>query len=98
MSYLYQNSCFDTVQRLHEAVAAECPPVSGNYSLQCNPTSTQIDIVATDLFSSMSYSSVLVPSQIPCDVSMLDMTDFLWQITLILVAGFAIRVLIKAFQ
>jgi hypothetical protein len=98
MTYLYQGRCLDTVQRLHEAVAAECPPVSGNYSLQCNPTSTQIDIVATDILSAATYSSVLVPSQIPCDVTLLDQTDFYWQLAGILVAGFAIRAIIKAFQ
>ena len=98
MAYLYQGRCLDTVQRLHEAVAAECPPVSGNYSLQCTPTAAQVDIVATDFITTTSYSSVLVPSQIPCDVTLLDQTDFFWQLAGILVAGFAIRAIIKAFQ
>lgn len=98
MAYLYQGKCLDTVQRLHETVAAACPPVSGNYSLQCTPTSTQVEIVATDVITSAIYSSVLVPAQIPCDVTLLDQTNFFWQLVGILVAGFAIRALIKAFQ
>ena len=98
MAYLYQGRCLDTVQRLHEFVAAECPPVSGNYSLQCTPTSSQVDIVATDIMNSTTFTSVFVPSQIPCDVTLLDQTDFYWQLTLVLVAGFAVRAMIKAFQ
>jgi hypothetical protein len=98
MAFLYQGRCLDTVQRLHESVAAACPPVSGNHSLQCTPTSTQVDIVATDLISSTTYSSVLVPSQIPCDITLLDQTDFYWQLVGVLVAGFAIRALIQAFK
>jgi len=98
MAYLYQGKCLDTVQRLHESVAAACPPVSGNYSLQCTPTSTQVDILATDIFSAATYSSVLVPSQIPCDVTLLDQTAFYWQLVGVLVAGFAIRALIQVFK
>lgn len=98
MAYLYQGKCLDTVQRLHEAVAAACPPVSGNYSLQCTPTAAQVDIEATDFFTSSTFLSVLVPSQIPCDVTLLDQTAFYWQLVGILVAGFAIRAMIKAFQ
>ena len=98
MAYLYQGKCLDTVQRLHESVAAACPPVSGNYSLQCTPSAAQVDIVATDIFSAATYASVLVPSQIPCDVTLLDQTAFFWQLAGVLVAGFAVRVIIKAFQ
>lgn len=98
MAFLYQGKCLDTVQRLHETVAAACPPVSGNYSLQCTPTSSQVDILATDFVSSITFSSVLVPPQIPCDVTLLDQTAFHWQLVGILVAGFAIRAMIKAFQ
>ncbi|PTQ76448.1 hypothetical protein C8R26_11741 [Nitrosomonas oligotropha] len=98
MAYLYQGKCLDTVQRLHESVAAACPPVSGNYSLQCTPSAAQVDIVATDIFSAATYASVLVPSQIPCDVSLLDQTAFFWQLAGVLVAGFAVRAIIKAFQ
>ena len=98
MPYLYQGRCLDTVQQLHEYVAAECPPVSGNYSLQCTPTASQVDIVATDIMNSTTYTSVLVPSQIPCNVTLLDQTDFYWQLALVLVTGFAIRAMIKAFQ
>ena len=98
MAYLYQGKCLDTVQRLHESVAAACPPVSGNYSLQCTPTVTQVDIVATDILSAATYSSVLVPSQIPCDVTLLDQTAFYWQLVGVLVAGFAIRALIQVFK
>lgn len=98
MAYLYRGKCLDTVQRLHEFVAAECPAVSGNYSLQCTPTATQVDILATDILSAATYASVLVPSQIPCDVTLLDQTAFHWQLVGILVAGFAIRAMIKAFQ
>lgn len=98
MAFLYQGQCLDTVQRLHESVAAACPPVSGNYSLQCTPTGTQVDILATDIFSAATYTSVLVPSQIPCDVTLLDQTAFYWQLVGILVVGFGIRAIIKAFQ
>lgn len=98
MAYLYQGKCLDTVQRLHESVAAACPPVSGNYSLQCTPSAAQVDIVATDIFSAATYVSVLIPSQIPCDVSLLDQTAFYWQLAGILAVGFGIRAIIKAFQ
>ncbi|MER0205028.1 MULTISPECIES: hypothetical protein [Nitrosomonas] len=98
MAYLYQGKCLDTVQRLHESVAAACPPVSGNYSLQCTPSAAQVDIVATDIFSAATYASVLIPSQIPCDVSLLDQTAFYWQLAGILAVGFGIRAIIKAFQ
>lgn len=98
MSYLYQGKCLDTVQRLHEFVAAACPPVSGNYALQCTPTGTQINIVATDILTAATYNSVLVPSQIPCEVTLLDQTVFFWQLAGILVAGFAVRAIIKVLQ
>lgn len=98
MAYLYQGKCLDTVQRLHESVAAACPPVSGNYSLQCTPSAAQVDIVATDIFSAATYASALIPSQIPCDVTLLDQTAFYWQLAGILAVGFGIRAIIKAFQ
>jgi len=98
MAYLYQGKCLDTVQRLHESVAAACPPVSGNYALQCTPSAAQVDIVATDIFSAANYASVLIPSQIPCDVSLLDQTAFYWQLAGILAVGFGIRAIIKALQ
>jgi len=98
MGYLYQGKCLDTVQQLHENVAAECPVVSGNYALQCTPSAVQIDIVATDLSTSATFASVLTPSLIPCEVSLVNQTGFMWELALILTAGFAVRAIIKAFQ
>ncbi|MXS83631.1 hypothetical protein [Nitrosomonas oligotropha] len=37
-------------------------------------------------------------TDIPCDVTLLDQTAFYWQLAGVLVAGFAVRVIIKAFQ
>jgi len=98
MSYLYQGRCLDTVQHLHESVAAGCPTVSGNFAIQCAATETQINVTAIDLSTQVTYSSVLVPSQIPCDVTLLDQTAFYWQLVGVLVVGFAIRMIIKAFN
>lgn len=98
MAYLYQGKCLDTIQQLHEFVAAGCPTVSGNFSLQCVPTAAQVDITATDISTQTTFTSVFVPSQIPCAVSLVDQTEFYWQLAGILVAGFAIRAIIKAFQ
>jgi len=98
MAYLYQGRCLDTVQHLHDSVAAGCPTVSGNYAIQCVATGTQVDITAIDLSTQSTYTSVLVPSQIPCDVTLLDQTDFYWQLAAVLVVGFSIRMIIKAFN
>ncbi|WP_090697176.1 hypothetical protein [Nitrosomonas aestuarii] len=95
MSYLYQNRCFDTVQQLHENVAADCPAVSSGASIQCVPSSTDIAITHTDLATLVSTTSSHIPPQIACDPSLTDLTTIIWDISLIWIAAFTVSVIAK---
>lgn len=95
MSYLYQNRCFDTVQQLHEFVAADCPVVSGGAAIKCTPSATDIFIEKTDLSLGTTTSYNYVPAQITCDPSLTDLTAVIWDVSLILIAAFSIAVIIK---
>ncbi len=95
MSYLYQNRCFDTVQQLHEFVAADCPVVSGGAAIKCTPSATDILIEKTDLTQGTTTSYSYVPAQITCDPSLTDLTSVIWDVSLILIAAFSIAVIIK---
>lgn len=95
MSYLYQNRCFDTVQQLHEFVAADCPVVSGGAAIKCTPSATDILIEKTDLSLGTTTSYSYFPAQITCDPSLTDLTSVIWDVSLILIAAFSIAVIIK---
>jgi hypothetical protein len=100
MGYLFENRCYSSVSSLHDAVAASCPAVSSGGAIKCIPTSTDITIERTDLVTNVMTSYVLVPEQINCSLTstITDVVELSWQLALILLAGFAIRQIIKVFQ
>ncbi|MBX3631204.1 MAG: hypothetical protein KF908_15140 [Nitrosomonas sp.] len=100
MGYLFENRCYSSVSSLHEAVAATCPAVSNGDAIKCIPTSTDITIERTDILTSTVHSLTYTPQQISCDLSatVADVVSLSWQLALILIAGFAVRQMIKVFQ
>lgn len=95
MSYLYQNRCFDTVQQLHDYVAADCPAVSGGAAIKCTPNATDILIEKTDLTFGTVTSINYIPSQIVCDPSLTDLTTIIWDVSLMWIAAFTVAVIAK---
>jgi len=95
MSYLYQNRCFDTVQQLHEFVAADCPVVSDGAAIKCTPSATDILIEKTDLTLGTTTSYNYVPAQIACDPSLTDLTTIIWDVSLMWIAAFTVAVIAK---
>jgi len=96
MSFLFENRCFQTVQSLHDYVAAACPVISNGAAINCQPISDHVQITSTNLITSVQSTYSYIPEQITCDPSITDLSSLLWQASLILVAGFGIRVLVKA--
>lgn len=95
MPYQYHKFCFGTVQELHNFVASECPPVSNGYTVSCQSFADRVDATFTDPVTSISYVQSIVPPQIECLYSLTSASEAVFHMALILVAGYAIRAIIK---
>ena len=80
---------------MHNAVAADCPAVSNGSVFKCVPSSTDVLITKTDIITTVSTDYILFPAQIACDVTYQDLTQLLWETSLIWVAAFAIAIIYK---
>lgn len=104
MGYLYQGKCLDTVQSLNEHFAQDCTKsftALNQYAAMCTGDASGVTVNTYSLKDGVQYNTVPVviqPQQISCEVSLLNQTGFMWELALILVAGFTIRAIIKAFQ
>ncbi len=104
MGYLYQGRCLDTVQSLNENFAQDCTKTMtnlGQYVAMCSGDASGVTVNTYALRDGVQWNTVPVvlhPQQISCEVSLLNQTGFMWELALILVAGFAIRATIRAFQ
>ena len=104
MGYLYQGKCLDTVQSLNENFAQDCTKTFtalNQYVSMCTGDAAGVTVNTYSLKDRVQYNTVpvvLQPQQISCEVSLLNQTGFMWELALILVAGFTIRAIIKAFQ
>jgi hypothetical protein len=104
MGYLYQGKCLDTVQSLNENFAQDCTKAFtslGQYVSICSGDASGVTVNTYALKDGVQWNTVpvvLQPQQISCEVSLLNQTGFMWELALILVAGFTIRAIIKAFQ
>ena len=104
MGYLYQGKCLDTVQSLNEHFAQDCTKSFqnlGQFVVMCSGDSSGVTVNTYSLKDAAQWNTVPVvlhPQQISCEVSLLNQTGFMWELALILVAGFTIRAIIKVFQ
>ena len=96
MGYLYKNLCLDTVDELHQTIAADCPVITsnGSSSLKCTPTSTDIlltvdQIPTTGTLNQQTY----VPEQIPCNSSPLiaDVIELSWLVVAVWVTAWGFK-------
>lgn len=71
MGYRYKSLCLDTVEQLHEVIAADCPIVTsdGSHMLVCSPSLTEITMTLDTIPSGTPFTQVYVPQQIPCDTA-----------------------------
>lgn len=93
MGYKSKNYCFETVEQLHSHVAAQCAPISGDYSVVCTAydPATVIDVQSTHLGTGFQTSTTFSPVQITCDYLNTDYISFLWLLAGLMVAAFAAR-------
>lgn len=93
MGYKSKNYCFETVEQLHSHVAAQCVPISGDYSVVCTAydPATVIDVQSTHLGLGTQATTSFTPSLINCDYLGTDYISFLWLLAGLMVAAFAAR-------
>jgi len=104
MGYKYQAVCHDTLYDFHVAFAQNCH-ASGSGQLGAIYLSCTADSGGYVVMQSYNASNGTpgtawnyTPQAIPCEVSLTNQTGFMWELALILIAGFSIRAIIKAFQ
>lgn len=93
MGYKSQNYCFETVEQLHNHVAAQCDPISGDYSVVCTPhnPATVIDVTSTHLSLGTQTSTSFTPALINCDLLSSDFIELNWLFAGLIVAAAGAR-------
>ena len=95
MGYRYKTQCLDSLELLHDVIAADCPTIStdGAYSLACVPSSTYISITRTPLEGSTSDTLQVTPVQIYCDKtgSINDIIEIAWLVVLVWVTAWGFK-------
>lgn len=103
MGFRYKTQCLDSLELLHDVIAADCPTIStdGAYALACIPSSTYISITRTPLISitrtpldgSTSDTLQVTPVQIYCDKtgSINDITEIAWLVVLVWVTAWGFK-------
>lgn len=103
MGYQFQNTCFDNLYDFHVAFAQYCSvsgTALGTKVLSCSANESGYIVMQTFNADTGSAGTPwnYTPQAIECNPTLLNQTAFMWELTLILVAGFAIRAIIKALQ
>lgn len=104
MGYYYQGRCLDTLTEYHMHFAQNCSNVGGQglsgWFYFCTGTESGVIVQAYQTSTGNLTGTTIehVPQPIPCEVSLTNQTGFMWELALILIAGFSIRAIIKAFQ
>ena len=105
MGYRFQGVCHDTLFDMHAAFAEFCHATGsglGSYYLSCSPDTG--GFVVMQVYNATNGTPGTAwnynPPQIACDssVAISDAVSLSWQLALILVTAFGIRVIIKAFN
>ena len=95
MGFRYKTQCLDSLELLHDVIAADCPTIStdGAYVLSCVPSSTYISITRTPLDGSTSDTLQVTPVQIYCDKtgSINDITEVAWLVVLVWVTAWGFK-------
>lgn len=95
MGFRYKTQCLDSLELLHDVIAADCPTIStdGAYALACIPSSTYISITRTPLDGSTSDTLQVTPVQIYCDKtgSINDITEIAWLVVLVWVTAWGFK-------
>ncbi|MBP6058247.1 MAG: hypothetical protein KA524_07535 [Nitrosomonas sp.] len=104
MGYKFHSICHDTLYDFHVAFAQECFKLSGGglTTTMINCTADPGGYVIMQSYNVTNGTSGtpwnFTPQAVTCDPSLLNQTALMWELALILIAGFTIRAIIKAFQ
>lgn len=104
MGYKYQTVCYDTLYDFHAAFAQNCHASGsgqlGAIYLSCTANSGGYVVMQSFNAANGTPGTAwnYTPQAIECNPTLINQTAFMWELTLILVAGFAIRAIIKALQ
>ncbi len=102
MGYQFKNQCYDTVEQLHSAVAADCSLINstGSHSVLCVPAETYISVTVDTIPASSPVTQILTPTQINCDVApgLSQTFELAWLVALPWVAAWSIKMLIRSMR
>ncbi|MBA3754955.1 MAG: hypothetical protein H0X02_01415 [Nitrosomonas sp.] len=103
MGYRYKNLCLDTVEQLHQVIAADCPIIASNggSSIKCTPTTTEILITVDQIpTTGVTNQQNYVPDLIACDSApaIADVIELSWLVVSVWVAAWAIKKMIDALR
>lgn len=91
MSYLYKAHCYETTAELHAVVAGDCFTTDGYKIVQCVPTVSGVDMSIYDIATQNTQTLSIIPAQIECAPVLTDVIDLSWKISLVFLAGWAVR-------
>ena len=103
MGYRYKNLCLDTVDELHQSIAADCPVITGNggSSLKCTPTATDILLTVDQIpTTGITNQQTYVPEQIACDSvpSIAEVSELAWLVVAVWVAAWGYKKMADALR
>lgn len=103
MGYRYSNLCLDTVEQLHQVIAADCPVITsdGGSSIKCTPSGTDILITVDHIpTTGISNQQTYVPEQIICDTApaIADVVELAWLVVAVWVAAWGIKKMTDALK
>ena len=103
MGYRYKNFCLDTVEQLHEVIAADCPVITsdGSSSIKCSPTSTDILMTVEPIpTTGLTSQQVYIPQQINCDTgpAIADAIELSWLVVGVWVAAWGFKKMADALR
>ncbi|SFF12697.1 hypothetical protein [Nitrosomonas sp. Nm166] len=96
MGYRYKNLCLDTVEQLHEVIAADCPVITidGSSSIKCTPTATEILLTVEAIpTTGTTNQQTYIPEQIACDTApvIADVIELSWLVVGVWVAAWTAK-------
>lgn len=101
MGYRYRTQCVDTIDLLHEVIAADCPTISsdGVYLIQCTPSSINISVTTTEIISGTQATRAWIPDQLLCNSpSVADTVELAWLVGGVWVAAWTIKMVAEVIR
>ncbi len=93
--FLFKRSCLETVQQLHEYVAADCPTISNGFVYTCTPSASNVNINRYEISSGLSVDYLHVLEHVPCNVDVVSIAELSWLVVLVWIAAYGIKAAIK---